>query len=125
MIDGEILASGVIPLIEAGFGGAALLPQVFPEGAPTHPAYGAGHATVAGACVTILKAWFDESEVFDANVVPPPIPPNPALLGRLRENRRPKVPNFDGEPAAGTPAGTVLIDYVPPANEASSTVGVS
>ena len=24
-----------------------------------HPAYGAGHATVAGACVTILKAWFD------------------------------------------------------------------
>jgi len=24
-------------------------------------AYGAGHATVAGACVTILKAWFAES----------------------------------------------------------------
>lgn len=24
-----------------------------------HPAYGAGHATVAGACVTILKAYFD------------------------------------------------------------------
>lgn len=123
MIDGEILASGVIPLIEAAFGGAALLPQVFPEGAPTHPAYGAGHATVAGACVTILKAWFDESEVFDPNVVAPPSPPNPALLARLRENRRPKVPNLDGEPAAGTPSGTVLIDYVPPANETSLTVG--
>ena len=40
-----------------------LLPQAFPEGSPTHPAYGAGHATVAGACVTILKAWFDESFV--------------------------------------------------------------
>jgi hypothetical protein len=40
-----------------------LLPQVFPEGAPIHPAYGAGHATVAGACVTILKAFFDESYV--------------------------------------------------------------
>jgi hypothetical protein len=38
-----------------------LLPMAFPEGSPTHPAYGAGHATVAGACVTILKAWFDES----------------------------------------------------------------
>jgi membrane-associated phospholipid phosphatase len=38
-----------------------LLPQAFPEGSPTHPSYGAGHATVAGACVTILKAWFDES----------------------------------------------------------------
>ena len=25
-----------------------------------HPSYGAGHATVAGACVTILKAFFDE-----------------------------------------------------------------
>ncbi len=39
--------------------GTALLPMAFPEGSPTHPAYGAGHATVAGACVTILKAWFD------------------------------------------------------------------
>lgn len=38
-----------------------LLPIAFPEGSPTHPAYGAGHATVAGACVTVLKAWFDES----------------------------------------------------------------
>lgn len=24
-----------------------------------HPSYGAGHGTVAGACVTILKAFFD------------------------------------------------------------------
>ena len=38
-----------------------LLPQAFPEGSPLHPAYGAGHATVAGACVTILKAWFKET----------------------------------------------------------------
>lgn len=36
-----------------------LLPMAFPEGSPTHPSYGAGHATVAGACVTILKGWFD------------------------------------------------------------------
>jgi hypothetical protein len=42
-------------------GGNALLPMAFSEGSPTHPAYGAGHATVAGACVTILKAWFNES----------------------------------------------------------------
>jgi len=40
--------------------GNALLPMAFPEGSPTHPAYGAGHATVAGACATILKAWFKE-----------------------------------------------------------------
>jgi len=41
--------------------GNSLLPMAFPEGSPTHPAYGAGHATVAGACATILKCWFNES----------------------------------------------------------------
>lgn len=35
-----------------------LLPMAFPEGSPMHPSYGAGHATVAGACVTVLKAFF-------------------------------------------------------------------
>ncbi len=40
--------------------GTYLLPLAFPEGSPLHPSYGAGHATVAGACVTILKAWFKE-----------------------------------------------------------------
>lgn len=46
-----------------------LLPMAFPEGSPTHPSYGAGHATVAGACVTILKAWFDEEHRIDDPVV--------------------------------------------------------
>src|SRR5207253_6737252 len=51
--------------------GNALLPMAFPEGSPTHPAYGAGHATVAGACVTILKAWFKEStKLVDLGVTP-------------------------------------------------------
>jgi hypothetical protein len=50
--------------------GSALLPQAFPEGSPTHPAYGAGHATVAGACVTILKAWFDENTIIQNPLVP-------------------------------------------------------
>lgn len=49
-----------------------LLPMAFVEGCPTHPAYGAGHATVAGACVTVLKAWFDESWVIPDPVVPTP-----------------------------------------------------
>ncbi len=39
--------------------GTGFLPMAFPEGCPAHPAYGAGHATVAGVCVTILKALFD------------------------------------------------------------------
>jgi hypothetical protein len=51
--------------------GNAFLPMAFPEGSPTHPAYGAGHATVAGACVTILKAWFKEStRLVDLGVTP-------------------------------------------------------
>ncbi len=44
-------------------GDTKLLPMAFQEGSPMHPAYGAGHATVAGACVTILKAFFDTSAV--------------------------------------------------------------
>ncbi len=43
--------------------GSYFLPMAFPEGSPMHPAYGAGHATVAGACVTILKAYFDTGTV--------------------------------------------------------------
>ncbi|MEM9397494.1 MAG: bromoperoxidase [Pseudomonadota bacterium] len=39
-----------------------LLPMAFPEGSPMHPAYGAGHATVAGGCVTVLKAFFEMFE---------------------------------------------------------------
>lgn len=42
-----------------------LLPQAYPEGAPTHPAYGAGHATGSGACITILKAFFDDTKVIE------------------------------------------------------------
>lgn len=40
-----------------------LLPMAFTAGSPKHPAYGAGHATVAGACVTMLKAYFKTFEV--------------------------------------------------------------
>lgn len=43
--------------------GTYLLPQAYPEGCPTHPAYPAGHAVIAGACATMLKAFFDESFV--------------------------------------------------------------
>ncbi|MDJ0804328.1 MAG: vanadium-dependent haloperoxidase [Desulfobacterales bacterium] len=42
----------------------ALLPMAFQEGSPMHPSYGAGHATVAGACVTVLKAFFDTGCLF-------------------------------------------------------------
>jgi membrane-associated phospholipid phosphatase len=46
-----------------------LLSQAFPEGSPTHPSYPAGHATIAGACSTVLKAFFEESLVLPDPVV--------------------------------------------------------
>ncbi len=48
----------------AGAASNAFLPMAFQEGSPMHPSYGAGHATVAGACVTVLKAFFDTGAVF-------------------------------------------------------------
>lgn len=50
--------------------GTFLLPMAFPEGSPTHSAYASGHATVAGACVTILKAFFDETTIIKNPVIP-------------------------------------------------------
>lgn len=49
--------------------GNYLLSQAYPEGSPTHPSYPAGHGCVAGACVTMLKALFNESYVFQDAVV--------------------------------------------------------
>ena len=46
------------------------LSQAFPEGSPTHPAYPTGHGTVAGACITILKFFFDGSFVIPNPVTP-------------------------------------------------------
>ena len=43
--------------------GSYLLPAAYPEGGPQHPSYAEGHGVIAGACVTALKAFFDESFV--------------------------------------------------------------
>ncbi len=41
--------------------GTYFLPHAFPEGCPQHPSYGQGHGTVAGACATMVKAFFDDT----------------------------------------------------------------
>jgi hypothetical protein len=92
---------GAIAQMNTTAGGDAdsyFLPMAFAEGSPMHPAYGAGHATVAGACVTILKAYFDTGTVLartaggeirfkrqEATDQPvafraPAIPPSPAVV---------------------------------------------
>jgi hypothetical protein len=49
--------------------GSYLLPMAYPEGSPMHPSYPCAHCVIAGACVTALKAWFDESYVLPTAVV--------------------------------------------------------
>jgi hypothetical protein len=70
--------------------GTYLLPQAFPEGSPTHPSYPTGHGTVAGACITFLKFFFDETYVI----------PNP------------QMPSNDGlslQPYTGGDAGQITV----------------
>jgi membrane-associated phospholipid phosphatase len=58
----DVLDSGAVAEVVARFG-TSLLPMAYPEGCPTHPAYPAGHAAIAGACATVLKAFFHEGAV--------------------------------------------------------------
>jgi hypothetical protein len=64
----ELLESKSLNLVKDKYG-TYLLPMAYPEGSPTHPAYPAGHAAIAGAAVTILKGFFNESFVIPDPVV--------------------------------------------------------
>ncbi len=71
--------------------GTYLLSQAFPEGSPTHPAYPTGHGTVGGACITMLKFFYDGNFVI----------PNP------------QVPTSDGlslVPYTGSDAGQITVN---------------
>lgn len=70
-LDSSVLTSAGAARVFA-LHGTYFLPQAFPEGSPTHPSYTAGHATVAGACVTVLKALFDGTYVLPAPMEPAP-----------------------------------------------------
>jgi hypothetical protein len=50
--------------------GSCLLPQAYPEGCPIHPSYPSGHAVIAGACCTVLKATFDGTMLLPGCVEP-------------------------------------------------------
>ena len=50
--------------------GTWLLSQAFPEGSPTHPSYPTGHGIVGGACITVLKFFFDGNFVIPNPVLP-------------------------------------------------------
>ncbi|MBI4517546.1 MAG: vanadium-dependent haloperoxidase [Deltaproteobacteria bacterium] len=68
-IHDDVLKSSALSRVQSRYG-TALLPMAYPEGCPAHPAYGAGHNAIAGAGVTMLKAWFQEDFVVPNPVVP-------------------------------------------------------
>jgi hypothetical protein len=61
--DDLIMRSSVLDHIHDKFG-SYLLPQMFRNGSPSHPSFTAGHSIMAGACVTMMKAWFDENAIW-------------------------------------------------------------
>jgi hypothetical protein len=67
-IHADVMNSSALTSVYAA-NGAYLLPQSFPEGCPLHPSYPSGHATVAGACSAMLKAFFDETQIVTDCVV--------------------------------------------------------
>ncbi len=72
----EIMWSTILSDVQSLYGNH-LLPMAYPEGSPTHPAYPAGHAVIAGACVTVLKAFFDDSALVDS-----PVEVDPSSVGQ-------------------------------------------
>ena len=72
-LDGAVNANVLNSVaVQESFGanGSYLLSQPFPEGSPAHPAYPTGHGTVGGACITVLKFFFDGSAVISNPQVP-------------------------------------------------------
>jgi hypothetical protein len=88
-IHGELLNSQAVKAVFSKYG-TYLLPAAYPEGCPQHPSYPEAHGSVAGAGVTVLKAFFDETFVI----------PNPM------------VPSDDGQsllPYTGSDAGEITV----------------
>jgi hypothetical protein len=67
--DANVFNSKALAASHAKYG-TYLLSQPFPEGSPTHPAYPTGHGTVGGACITLLKFFFDGSFVLQDAQMP-------------------------------------------------------
>ena len=108
--------------------GSYLLPMAFPEGAPAHPAYPAGHAAMAGACVTVLKAFFNGDFEFpqamqvndDGTAIVPYFGPNLTVEGELHKlasnmsyGRDAAGIHYRGDGASGLALGEeVAINYL-------------
>jgi hypothetical protein len=68
-LNGNVLNSQAVAASYAKYG-TYLLSQTYPEGSPTHPAYPTGHGVVGGACITMLKFFYDGNHVIANPMVP-------------------------------------------------------
>ena len=94
----DVLNSAVLPLIYSTYG-SYLLPQAFPEGSPTHPCYPTGHGTVGGACITVLKFFFNGAQKL-----------RPLLEGAGREVSEPSTDGLSLNSYSGADAGSLDIN---------------
>jgi hypothetical protein len=69
-VSNTVVNSHAVQASVAANSGSFFLSQAFPEGSPTHPAYPTGHGTVAGACITVLKFFYDGDHLLQNPVVP-------------------------------------------------------
>jgi hypothetical protein len=67
-LNSEVLNSQAVDQTFSKYG-TYLLPAAFPEANPLHPSYPEAHGAIAGACVTALKAFFNETFVLPSPVV--------------------------------------------------------
>lgn len=94
----DVLNSAALPLIHSAYG-TYLLPLPFPEGSPTHPCYPTGHGTVGGACITVLKFFFNGSQKI-----------RPLLTAAGRDVFEPSTDGLSLNTYAGADAGTLDIN---------------
>ena len=94
----DVLNSTVLPIIHSTYG-SYLMPQAYPEGSPTHPCYPTGHGTVAGACITMLKFFFDCTQKI-----------RPLLLAAGRDVSVPSVDGLSLNPYTGVDRDTLDIN---------------
>jgi hypothetical protein len=94
----DVLSSAVLPIINSTYG-SYLLPQAFPEGSPTHPCYPTGHGTVGGACITVLKFFFNGSQNMRS-----------LLLGANRDIYQPSTDGLSLNTYTGPDANTMDIN---------------
>jgi len=74
-----------------------LLPQMYPEASPAHPAYPSGHATVAGACTTVIKAVFDDLQNFARHLDRNNQPDSKTKVARPHPDSETRLVSIQGE----------------------------